>query len=555
MAAQNLETHRGRDIEKQASSDELPPTESRPESEEPKGRTIHGPRWLVICTAIYTTCTLYGLDTTIAADIQGPVVETLGHVEQLSWVGAGFPLGSVCVILMLGRLYNLFNTKWNLIATVVLFEAGSALCGAATTMNAMIVGRVIAGVGGSGIYLGSLQYISITTGEKERGFYISLVALFWGLGAVLGPVIGGAFAESSATWRWAFYINLPIGALTLPAFLLCLPAFHPMPGPSIRERLGRIDFFGWVLHCGTWVSFLMALTMAGGQWPWNDGRTIATFVVFGVVLVAYALQQYFAVWTTPAQRLFPGHLLRDHTQVLLYVVTAAGATSLFVVVYYVPIYFQFVNGDGAVMAAVRLLPFVVVAVAANLISGSFLHLIKTYMVLYVIGGVFLVAGSGPLTVYLDPGSSPGLIYGLTVLVAVGSGLTMATGYTVATLVLEKPEDTGAALSLQNVAQIGAQVIALGIAGQVYQSTGIRNLSAALAGQGFTEDQIRGAVAGAQSSLFPELSGELRDKALVAITEAMQTTFILVPVAGGVMLIAALCMKREKLFGKAVVAVA
>jgi len=539
-----------RDVEKQ---DVVGPPGSTQSEESPssaqddgKGRKIQGLRWLIICAALYTTCTLYGLDTTIAADIQGPIVESLGHVDQLAWVGAGFPLGSVSVILLLGRFYDMFNTKWNYILTVILFEVGSAVCGAAPTMDAIIIGRVIAGMGGSGIYLGCLQYFTLMTGDKERGFYVSLVGAFWGLGAVLGPVIGGALAESAATWRWAFYINLPIGGLTILPFLIWLPPFHPMPEHSIRERLASLDFSGFILGAGTWVTFLLALTQAGGPWPWDDGRTIATFVVFGVVLMAYILQQYFCIFTTPSRRLFPAHLLRDRTQVLLYVVTAAGTTSLFVVVYYLPLYFQFVNGDGAIWAAVRLLPFVVVAVAANISAGSFLHLIKLYMAIYIIAGAFLIAGGGPMVVFLDPSSTTSLIYGLSVLIAVGAGLSMTTAYTVATLTL-KPEDTGAGINLQNVSQIGGQVIALAVAGQIYQQTGIRNLSAALAGHGYSDAEIHGAVAGAQSELFTKLTGTLRDEAIVAITDAMQLTMLLVPIAGGVMLIAALCMKRDTLF--------
>ncbi|KAI1095727.1 MFS general substrate transporter [Rostrohypoxylon terebratum] len=544
-----------RDVGKdETARQQLQDSSSNNTEQEDKSRTIRGFRWFLICVSLYITCTLYGLDTTIAADVQGPVVQDLGHVDQLAWVGAGFPLGSVCVILLLGRLYGTFNMKWNFVATTVLFEAGSALCGAAPTMNALIVGRVIAGAGGSGIYLGSLQYFAAMTAEKERGFYISLIGAFWGLGAVLGPVVGGAFAVSAATWRWAFYINLVIGAVSAPTLLLYLPSIHPIQGVSIKDRLATIDFVGFILGAGVWVSFLLAFTMAGGQWPWNDGRTIATFVVFGVVLVLYVLQQYFALFTTPDQRLFPGHLLRNRTQVLLYIVTAAGTTTLFVIVYYIPIYFQFVNDDKALMAAVRLLPFVVVAVTVNLVSGTFLHFIKVYMVLYLIASIFVIAGGGPLVVFLDPSSTAGTIYGLTVLVAVGSGLSMVTSFTVSSLTLP-PEDAGAGISLQNVAQIGGQVIALAVAGQIYQSTATRNLSATLAGHGFSEQDIFDAVAGAQSTLFQELNGELRIKAIEAITGAMQMTVVMVPVAGGVMLIAALCMKREKLFGKAAVAVA
>lgn len=539
----------GEQAEKQGFPYDAPQDDSLAEPES-KSRTIVGVRWFIVCISLYITCFLYGLDTTIAADIQGPVIAAFGKVNQLSWIGAGFPLGSVCVILLLGSCFNAFNMKWVYITAVVLFEAGSALCGGAPNMTALIVGRVIAGAGGSGIYLGSLQYFSVMTVEKERGFYMSLIGVSWGLGAVLGPVIGGAFSVSSATWRWAFYINLVIGAVSAPAFLFCLPPVRPMEGVPFQKRLATIDFVGFILGAGMWVSFLLAFTMAGGQWPWNDGRTIATFVVFGVVLVLYAIQQTFAILTTTERRAFPIHLLRNPTYILLYVVTAAGTTTLFVVVYYIPLYFQFVNDDEALMAAVRLLPFIVIGVTVNLVSGTFLHWIKVYMILYVIAGVFLVAGGGPLMVYLDPGSTTALIYGLTILVAVGTGLSMVTGYTVATLI-SKPEDIGPALSMQNVSQIGGQVIALAIAGQIYQSTALKNLKAALAGNNFSDQDIRGAVAGSQSALLKELSPELRFRAIEAITHAMQMTFVLVPVAGAVMLVAAACMKREKLFGKAI----
>ncbi|KAJ5946470.1 hypothetical protein N7454_003309 [Penicillium verhagenii] len=518
-------------------------------SEEPetKGREVRGTRWLIICVSLYVTCFLYGLDTTIAADVQAPIISAFGHVDQFSWIGAGFPLGSVCVILLLGTLFNTFNMKYIYVATVLVFEVGSALCGAAPNMNALIVGRVIAGAGGSGIYLGSLQYFAVMTVEKERGLYMSLIAVFWGLGCVLGPLIGGAFAVSSATWRWAFYINLVIGGISAPTFLLCLPPICLMQGVSVRDKLTSIDFVGFVLGAGMWVSFLLAFTMAGGQWPWNDGRTIATFVVFGVTLVLYALQQYFAIFTTPAQRAFPGHLLRDRTQVLLYAVTAAGTSSVFVVVYYLPIYFQFVNDDGPLMAAVRLLPFVIIAVVVNLVSGSLLHFIKLYKVIFLIASVFLLVGGGPLVAYLKPSTTTGTIYGLSVLTAVGSGLSMVTGYTVATLTT-KPEDTGAGLKLQNVAQIGGQVIALAVAGQIYRSRALHNLQSALASHGYSYAEIWGAVAGAQSTLFENLEGELRDSAGEAISQAMRMTFVLVPVAGAVVFFAALFMKWEKLFG-------
>ncbi|KAK6365528.1 hypothetical protein LTS17_011247 [Exophiala oligosperma] len=519
-----------------------------------KGRQIHGIRWLVICIALYISCILYGLDTTIAADVQGSVVEQFGHAEQLAWVGAGFPLGSVCVILPLGNLYNIFNIKWVFFATVVLFEIGSALCGAAPTMSILIVGRVIAGVGGSGIYLGSLNYFLAMTTAEERSFYMALIGSCWGIGAILGPVVGGAFASSSATWRWAFYINLVIFGVSAPAYIFCLPPVHPSHGVSVRARIARLDFVGFVLGAGVWIAFLLALSMAGGQWGWDDGRNIATFVAFGVTLVAYVLQQHFALFTTKTYRAFPVHLLRERTQVLLYIETAAGITTLYVAMYFIPVYFQFTAGDSPLKAAVRLLPFVIVAISTNLASGYFLSAIKVYMLIYIIGGVFLTIGGALLTVYLRPETSTGTIYGLCVITAIGSGLAMLTGYSIASLTT-KSENAGAALSMQNVSQLGGQVIALAVAGQIFHSTAVRNLRSVLSEQNFSSQDIESAVTGVQSKVLEQVHGALREEVIMALVNAMQKVFVLIPIAGGVMFLAALCMKQEKLFGVAAVAAA
>ncbi|KAH8675589.1 MFS drug efflux transporter [Xylariales sp. PMI_506] len=517
-------------------------------------RKITGIRWVLVCVALYISTLMYGLDTTIAADVQAAVVETFGEVSQLAWVGAGFPLGSVAVILPYGALFATFNMKWLYVSGVVFFQAGSALCGAAPSMNALIVGRVLAGLGGTGMYLGALNHFSALTSREERATYITGIAFVWGIGSILGPVIGGSFSVSPATWRWGFYINLVVGAVTAPVYLFFLPPVRPASGKTTRERLAGLDFLGFALSAGVWVSFGLALISAGGIWSWRgDGRTIATLTVFGVLLAAYALQQYFCFLTTPAARSFPGHLLRDPTQVLLYVTTSCAITALFVVTYYVPVYFQFVQNDTALRAAVRLLPFLLVAISTNLASGWALARVKYYMPFYLAAGVLLTISGALLVVYLDPATPPATIYGLTIVAGLGAGATLQLGYAVATLKVRSPVDVVHAINFLNVSQIGSTTIALVLAGQIFQSVAVANLSAVLAGRGFSADEIQSAVAGAQSTLFDQLSGDLRDAAVAAITGAMQKVFILVIIAGALELLSALAMKRERLFGEIVIA--
>jgi len=134
-----------------------------PEDEKPFERSIPKWQWALVCVGLYLGAMLYGLDTTISASVQGPILLALGEIEKLAWVGIGFPMGSVSVILLLGWCFAVFEIKWLMIGSIVTFEAGSALCGGAPTMNAMVFGRVIAGIGGAGMYLGSVHLLSTCT--------------------------------------------------------------------------------------------------------------------------------------------------------------------------------------------------------------------------------------------------------------------------------------------------------------------------------------------------------------------------------------------------------
>jgi len=403
-------------------------------------RDITGFRWFLICFALYISALMYGLDTTIAADVQGAVIETFSDVPQLSWIGAGFPLGSVAVILPYGFLFTAFNMKWMYIAGIVLFQAGSALCGAAPTMNALIVGRVFAGAGGTGIYLGGLNHFSALTTRRERSLYLTGTGFVWGVGAILGPVVGGGFSVSSATWRWGFYINLIIGALTAPIYLFYLPSIDPAPGRSFRDRAASLDYLGFALSAGVWVFFAMAFIFAGGQWAWDDGRTIAFVVIFAVLFAAYVLQQYFCIFTTPDSRCFPGHLLRSRTQILLYVTTSSANAAMFFTTFYIPVYFQFTQNDDSLMAAVRLLPYLLILITVNLASGWALPKVKYYMPVCLVSGVLITLAASLFLAYLSPTTPTAHIYGFSILMGVGSGITMQLGYAVASLKVSKPTD-------------------------------------------------------------------------------------------------------------------
>ncbi|KAM6521442.1 hypothetical protein FSOLCH5_006198 [Fusarium solani] len=322
------------------SSDENSPTTSEPK-EPQQERTIRGFRWFLVCVAIFSANFLYGLDTTIAADIQAAVSETFDNVTKLGWLGVGFGLGATVAILPLGKAYGIFDTKYLYIASLVMFSAASALCGAAPSMGAMIVGRVWAGAGGAGMYLGTLNLVSSTASPREAAFYIAFEGFVYGGGCILGPVVGGLLSDSAATWRWAFYLNLVIFAVTSPIYLFALPSLPQQPDTSFVDKLKRLDWLGITLNTGIYVCFVLAFTFGGPEWAWDDGRFITCVVLFVVFVAAFAITQYYTVFTNKIDRLFPCDFLANPQMIILYIAIACGGAGLFVAVYYIPLYFLF----------------------------------------------------------------------------------------------------------------------------------------------------------------------------------------------------------------------
>ncbi|KAK2863642.1 hypothetical protein FQN49_004135 [Arthroderma sp. PD_2] len=506
-----------------------------------------GWRWTLAVIVLLASAFLYGLDTTIVADVQAPVVEQFGDVQKLSWLGSGFPLGSVATILPIGALYNIFSIKIVYIVSIVLFEAGSALCGAAPDMNTLIIGRVIAGIGGSGMYLGVLTYFSVFVSERRQPLYVSIAGFVWGLGTVVGPVIGGLFAHSKATWRWAFYINLVLAAVKAPVLLLLVPDYLPNPQKKAFQKLKELDLIGMILNAGIYVGWVIPMTFASTLWGWSDNRTIASFVVFGVVFIAFAIQQGVPLFTTLEQRVFPAQFLKRSVMVLLYICTSCTNSALLVPAYYIPLFFQFTRGDSPVDAAVRLLPLIILAIVSIMVQGITMPLVGYYAPYYTISGVLVVVGSTLMsTVGVD--TPVANIYGYSIILGIGTGLGVQASYGIAAAKV-KEEEVQHAINYINLAQIGAETISLTIAGTIFQQLAFKNLSLYLAGRGYTAAELIAAIAGTQSVILQNGSEEVKTLAIKAIVEAMKKVYVSMIAAGGLQVICSFFLPREKLFMK------
>lgn len=254
-------------------------------------------QWALVVIALLSSLFLYAIDNTVVANVQPKIVETFGHVSLVPWLAVSFALASAATTLVWSKAYGTFSAKKLYIGATAVFMGASALCGGAPDINSFIVGRAIAGAGGCGMYMGLLTLLSVTTDNVERPKYLSLTGVVWGNGTVLSPVVGGAFGESPAAWRWAFYLNLLVGAVAAPVYFTLLPDFKPQKGTLLLNRLGQIDFISGLLSIGMLVCLVMALDMGGVLWTWSSANSIGLFIGSGVLLILFVLQQVYMVGT------------------------------------------------------------------------------------------------------------------------------------------------------------------------------------------------------------------------------------------------------------------
>ncbi|CZR41593.1 uncharacterized protein FPRO_11182 [Fusarium proliferatum ET1] len=505
---------------------------------------ISKPVWILIVITMMSSTFLFSLDNSIVADIQPAIIKSLGGVEKLGWLGVAFVLGTLSTIIFWGKIMGLFNVKWAYITSIAIFEVGSAICGAAPTMDAMIIGRAIAGVGGAGMYVGCLSLLSLTTTIRERPIYMASIGFTWGAGTVLGPVVGGAFAENThTTWRWSFYINLCIGALFAPAFLFLLPSSDPKRGVPLSSRLKQLDYIGVVLSIGFLTPFVMAINFGGTVYAWDSGREIALWVVSGVVFLSFCIQQKLSLMTTKEDRLFPGDFLRMYDMWLLFICMASASTCVFVPTYYIPLHFQFVRGDQPLDAGVRLLPFICVMVFCGLLSGGLMTKSGYYMPWFLLGGCLTLTG-GVLMYTVGEDTSTSHMYGYMAVTGAGAGLYIQASYGVAQakVAVNRVSDAAGFISF---AQYLGITLSLAISGTVFQSVAFDKLLPLFPAE--PASQVRNIITGASGDLFTALNGSMRQEVLAIIIDAMSKTYVLVITAGAVTVICAALMKRERLF--------
>ena len=270
--------------------------------------------------------------------------------------------------LFYGRIYSNFSIKYTMLIAIFVFEIGSLICGVAPTSKVLIAGRAIAGVGCAGITAGAYTIIGYVFPLRIRPICISSIAMVFAVAAVLGPILGGIFT-SDLTWRWCFYINLPFGGVTIVVLLFFLPPIErpELNSISLKEKGKKIDFVGLLIFIPTVTCLLLAMEWGGSTYPWNNGRIIALFVVFGVLAIVFVA---FERWKG-AEATLPVHIITQRSVAAAAWNAFCNGASFFLLIYYIPFWQQVIRNASAASSGIALLPFVLgVVIMANLVGFS-----------------------------------------------------------------------------------------------------------------------------------------------------------------------------------------
>jgi EmrB/QacA subfamily drug resistance transporter len=357
-------------------------------------RTYTHRQIMVILGGLMLGMLLAALDQTIVATALPTIVGDLGGLNHLSWVVTAYLVASTVTTPLYGKISDLYGRKKVFQFAIVVFLIGSALAGLSQNMMQLIAFRGLQGVGAGGLMTLAMTIIGDVVPPRERGRYQGYMGAVFALSSVIGPLLGGFFVDQ-LSWRWVFYVNIPVGAVALVVTSAVLDVPH-------RRVSHSIDYVGTALLVGGVGSVLLAVTWGGTQYAWGSSTIIALAVVGAVLLSAFI-----AVERRVAEPVLPPYLFRNR------VFTVATATmfivglAMFGGIIYLPLFLQVVTGRSATNAGLLLLPLILGIMFTAITSGRIISRTGRYKIFPVTGmlvmalGMYLLSTMGPTTTTLD----------------------------------------------------------------------------------------------------------------------------------------------------------
>ncbi|EER42825.1 conserved hypothetical protein [Histoplasma capsulatum H143] len=494
--------------------------------------------WLCLVSVITS------LDSVIITAIIPSVAKDLpGTTMQLFWCGTGFLLAQTVTIPIYGSFSDIFGRKWALNLALIIFTFGSILCATAKHMQWLLAARAVKGLGAGGNLSLVSVIISDMTTLQERGSYMSLISLAWAVGTIAGVPIGGAIGER-ATWRWAFWINVPICVISIVGLTISLRL--KTAETTLRAKISRIDFPGIFVFLGSTTSFLVGLTTGGTLYPWGSAKVLVPLIV-GVAGWALFIHIEFKY---PREPMIPLRVFHDRTA------ATGGYSSVFFhglilwsLSYYIIIFFLGVTQHGLLHSAVETLPGSAFIAPFSIAAGIIMT--KTLRVQKIIwtGWAIMTVGTG-LNALLKPHSNGGILYGVRIIMPIGAGLLFPTT-TVAVQCVQKGEDVGIATSVQVFARSLGQAFGVALGAVIFQNEFDRHASQAAAtggliGSGNANMVIHGSQADAAFDLIKTFPENVQEVYRYVYADSLRTVWYVLTGISGFAFLVSLAMRDESL---------
>ena len=369
-------------------------------------------RTLVVLTGVMLGMLLAALNQTIVSTALPKIVAQLGGLEHYSWVFSAYMLGATVTVPLYGRLSDIYGRRPFFLLGIVLFSAGSVVAGVAPTMGVLIAGRAVSGLGAGGLIPLAIAVIGDIIPPRLRGKWQGALGAVFALSSVVGPAAGGWIADN-ASWRWAFFVSLPLAAV---AFAVVWFGFHAQE----RHEQHEVDWTGAALLTAGAAGGLLAAVWGGVEYPWASVQIVGLFAVAALCLGTFAWWE-----RRVAEPILPPSLFADRTFASAAVALFPTGAAMFGAIMYVPLFVQRVLGDSATSSGTVLTPLMLGLVAASVFAGQIVSRSGHYRPVLLAGPPVMALGFY-LLMQLGAGSSAGSVTRDVVIVGLGIGLVMQT---------------------------------------------------------------------------------------------------------------------------------
>ncbi len=483
----------------------------------------------VVFAGLMLVMLMAALDQTIVSTALPTIVGDLGGLSHISWVVTAYLLAQTAVTPVYGKLGDLYGRKAVLQVALVVFLIGSALCGIAQSLTELIVFRALQGLGGGGLMVSTMAAIGDVVAPRDRGRYQGIFGAVFGLASVIGPLLGGFFT-TNLSWRWIFYVNLPIGVLALGVLAATLP--------SRSERVHyRVDYRGAALLAVALSVIVLLCTLGGTSYGWGSPFIIALGAAAVILLVVFV-----AVERRAAEPVLPPRLFANRVFSVTSAIGLVVGFALFGSVTYLPLFLQVVNGASPTSSGLQILPLMGGLLITSVGSGQIISRTGKYKPFPIAGTAIMVVGLALLST-MDAHTTRLVASGFMFVLGLGLGLVMqvlvlavqnAVGY----------EDLGVATSGATLFRSIGGAVGTAVLGSIFSNRLSAELASSL--RGTASGKLTSAGAGANPAALDRLPPAIHSVYITAFTSALSTVFVVAAAVAAVAFLLSWALEQRPL---------